>query len=249
MLYMNIFIFPIPTFLCMHSLRSDVVTEFAMFHFIHPFTAIVAGPSGCGKSNFVTNFLKNVKEICNEGFSEIIWCYDEMQPLYNMDNVHYYQGIPDLNMFDGKSPRLLIIDDLMRESDGRIVDIFTKGSHHRNLSVFYITQNLFHQGRGQRDISLNSSYIIYFKNPRDRTQIRYLARQVSPHNTKFVEEAYGDATSEAHGYLMIDLKQDTNDVYRFKTKIFPSDQNCMIYVSKKTYKYTPSTYEVSVRYK
>lgn len=209
-----------------------------MFHFIHPFTCIVAGPSGCGKSNFVTSFLKFSEQLCNAEFKSITWCYDEMQPLYNLSNVNYIQGIPDLAMFDGKQPQLLIIDDLMREADGRIVDIFTKGSHHRNLSVFYITQNLFHQGKGQRDISLNSSYIVYFKNPRDRTQIRYLARQVSPDNPKFVEEAYKDVTREAHGYLMVDLKQNTEDQYRFKTKIFPNDYHCLVYVPKKGFKYS-----------
>lgn len=208
-----------------------------MYHFLHPFTAIVAGPSGCGKSNFVTNFLKHCKEICNTKFDQVLWCYDEMQPLYNLENVTYIQGLPEMSMFDGKYPQLIIIDDLMRESDGRIVDIFTKGSHHRNLSVFYITQNLFHQGRGQRDISLNTSYIIYFKNPRDRTQIRHLARQVFPDNTKFVEEAYKDATVEPHGYLMIDLKQNTNDACRFKSKIDPPNDKCVVYVPKKGFKY------------
>lgn len=211
-----------------------------MIHFCHPFTAIVAGPSGCGKSNFVTNFLKDCKIMCDVDFSEVIWCYDEMQPLYNLENVNYSQGIPDINMFDGKQPKLLIIDDLMREADGRIVDIFTKGSHHRNLSVFYITQNLFHQGKGQRDISLNTSYIIYFKNPRDKTQIRYLSRQVCPENSKFVDEAYKDATKDAHGYLMIDLKQNTDDLCRFKTKIFPSDKYCTVYIPKKGFKYGKS---------
>lgn len=208
-----------------------------MYHFLHPFTAIVAGPSGCGKSNFVTTFLKNCTNVCSTHFSQVLWCYDEMQPLYNLENVTYVQGIPEMSMFDGQQPRLVIIDDLMRESDGRIVDIFTKGSHHRNLSVFYITQNLFHQGRGQRDISLNTSYIIYFKNPRDRTQIRHLARQVFPDNSKFVEEAYKDATVEPHGYLMVDLKQNTNDACRFKTKIDPSTNDCVVYVPKKGFKY------------
>lgn len=208
-----------------------------MFHFTHPFTAIVAGPSGCGKSNFVKNFLKHSDTICNQLFSKIMWCYDEMQPLYDLPNVYYHQGLPDLSMFDGKKPQLIIIDDLMRESDGRIVDIFTKGSHHRNLSVFYITQNLFHQGKGQRDISLNSSYIIYFKNPRDKTQIRYLARQVSPDNSKFLEDAYRDATILPHGYLLIDLKQNTNDACRFKTNIFPYNKHCTVYVPRKGFKY------------
>ncbi|KAH9642907.1 hypothetical protein HF086_003506 [Spodoptera exigua] len=181
---------------------------------------------------------RKVKEICTCDFNQITWCFDEMQPLYNLPNVNYHQGIPNLNMFDGENPHLIIIDDLMRESDGRIVDIFTKGSHHRNLSVFYLTQNLFHQGKGQRDISLNSSYIIYFKNPRDKTQIRYLARQVSPDNTKFIEDAYRDATLEAHGYLMIDLKQNTNDFCRIKTNIFPFNGYCTVYVPTKEFKYT-----------
>lgn len=214
------------------------IHSFIMFHFIHPFTAIVAGPSGCGKSHFVTNFIQYVNEVCTTSFTGITWCFDEMQPLYNLKNVHYYQGIPDLNMFDGKDPQLIIIDDLMRESDGRVVDIFTKGSHHRNLSVFYITQNLFHQGKGQRDISLNSSYIIYFKNPRDKTQIRHLARQVSPENVKFMEDSYKDATKEPHGYLMIDLKQNTSDMCRLKTKIYPSDGYCIVYIPTKGFKYT-----------
>lgn len=209
-----------------------------MIHFIHPFTAIVAGPSGCGKSVFVYNFLKYVDIVCNAKFSKITWCYDEMQPLYNLDYVYYHQGIPDLTMFSGDQPELIIIDDLMREADGRIVDIFTKGSHHRNLSVFYITQNLFHQGKGQRDISLNSSYLIFFKNPRDKTQIRFLGRQLCPENPKFVEDAYRDATSKPHGYLMIDLKQYTNDLYRFKTNVFLNEYSVCYIPKKKTgYKY------------
>lgn len=217
-----------------------------MFHFEHPFTAIVAGPSGCGKSNFVCNFLKNIKQVCSQEFQNVLWCYDEMQPLYNLSGVNYFQGIPDLTMFDGKFSQLIIIDDLMRESDGRVVDIFTKGSHHRNLSVFYITQNLFHQGKGQRDISLNSNYIIYFKNPRDKTQIRFLARQLVPENSKFVEDAYRDATNIPHGYLMIDLKQNTNDIYRFKTNIFP-DEYTVCYIPKKGYKYNNSEIKTVIK--
>ena len=40
---------------------------------------------------------------------------------------------------------LIVIDDQMIEAgkDNRIVNLFTKGSHHRNLSVIYIVQNLF----------------------------------------------------------------------------------------------------------
>ena len=182
------------------------------------------------------NFIKNISTISDTVIQKITWCYDEMQPLYDLETVNYYQGLPDLSLFSGKEAKLIIIDDLMREADGRIVDIFTKGSHHRNLSVFYITQNVFHLGKGQRDISLNASYIIYFKNPRDKRQIKHLAQQVFPENSKFLNDAYNDATKSAYGYLMMDLKQNTSDSYRFKTCTFPSDERCYVYIPKKGYK-------------
>lgn len=102
--------------------------------------------------------------------------------------------------------------------------------------MIFITQNIFHQGRGQRDISLNSSYIVIFKNPRDRAQIQHLARQVFPENPKFLQEAYLDATSRPHGYLLLDLKQCTPDNYRVRTSIFPDDAKHYAYVSRKRIK-------------
>ena len=76
----------------------------------------------------------------------------------------------------------MVIDDQMTDAgeDKRIVNLFTGGSHHRNLSVIYFVQNLFHQGRGSRSISLNSDYLILFKNLRDKLQILTVAKQMHP---------------------------------------------------------------------
>lgn len=198
----------------------------------HPFSAIVAGPSGCGKSHFVTKFIEHMDTICDTSFKNVYWHYAEWQPGYNMKSVVYKEGIPDMSDFDGSEPNLVIIDDLMRESDNRVVDLFTKGCHHRNISVFFITQNLFHQGRGQRDISLNAHYIVCFKNPRDKAQIRHLAQQVFPENPKFIQDAYNDATKSPHGYLLLDMKQTTPDEIRFRTLIFPTDPQNYVYIPK-----------------
>lgn len=199
----------------------------------HPFSAIVAGPSGCGKSHFVMKFIDHIKDMCDVKFENIYWHYSEWQPGYDANNVIFKEGIPNMEDFNGSKANLVIIDDLMRESDGRVVDLFTKGCHHRNISVFFITQNLFHQGKGQRDISLNAHYIVCFKNPRDKAQIRHLAQQVHPENSKFIQEAFSDATREAHGYLLLDMKQSTPDEMRFRSMIFPSDSYNYVYVPKK----------------
>ena len=103
----------------------------------------------------------------------------------------------------------------------KVSELFTRGSHHRNISLVLITQNLFHQGPSSRDISLNSKYIVVFKNPRDKTQIVHLARQVYPENVSSFHKIYLEACKDPHSYLFLDLTQSINDLLRFRTKIFP----------------------------
>ena len=80
---------------------------------------------------------------------------------------------------------------------------------------------------------MNAQYIVIFRNLRDRAQIRHLARQVYPENPRFLEEVYLDATSQAFGYLLLELKQTTADNFRFQTCIFPDDEYQYVYVPRK----------------
>lgn len=197
---------------------------------------IVAGPTGSGKSFFITRLLKHIDSMIDTPIVEIIWCFTEYQSLYDSiqdPRVRFYQGIINSNELDPTSgAKLVILDDLMREADDRVVDLFTKGSHHRDVSVIFVTQNLFNQGKGRRDISLNAHYVVCLKNPRDRNQILHLSRQVCPQNPKHVQEAFEDACSAAHGYLMFDFKQTTPDIMRLRTGIFPDDPKSFVYVPK-----------------
>ena len=204
----------------------------------HPWTCTLSGPTGCGKTVFVKNFLKYIDSVSNTSFDRVILYYGEWQSGYRNlgKDIEFREGLPqNTDWANDPRPKLIIIDDLMRESSsgGAIVNLFTKGSHHNNLSVIFITQNIFHQGKGQRDISLNAQYIVIFRNLRDRAQIRHLARQVYPENPRFLEEAYWDATSQPYGYLLLDLKQDTPDNCRFRTCIFPEDEYQYVYVPRK----------------
>ena len=99
------------------------------------------------------------------------------------------------------------------------------------ISVILIMQNLFHQGRNCRDISLNSKYLVLFKNVRDKRQFSYLANQVLPEDSSGLFKAYLDATKRAHGYLLLDLTQDSEDRHRFRTNVFPHEYPPIIYVA------------------
>lgn len=205
----------------------------------HPFGALISGPSGSGKSVFVKKFVTNLERMCSEKIDRVILYYSEWQPIYTQlgaSNIEFKEGLPqNSDFYDDPRAKLVIIDDLMSESSGKtITNLYTKGSHHRNLSVIFITQNLFHQGL--REVSLNSNYIVVFKNPRDKAQIRYFARQICPEDPLYVQEAWLDATSKPFGYLLFDLKQTTPDNCRLRTNIFPEDKHHVVYLPTKNIK-------------
>ena len=201
---------------------------------LHPFTCIVSGPSGSGKTSLVKSIID--KNVIQPRPTRILWLYAEDQPLYHgMKNVEFVQGIPDDlgTRFEKRHNNLVILDDLMTQchSDERLTRLFSVGSHHRNLSVIFIIHNLFHYGKEMRTVSLNSHYIILFKNPRDRLQISTLARQMYPGQSQILIEAFQNATQEAYGYLLIDLKPTTNELHRIRTGILPNDTP-IVYVQK-----------------
>ena len=117
----------------------------------------------------------------------------------------------------------MILDDLLNDVYSKqVCELFTRGSHHRYISVILITQNLFYQGRFCRDISINAHYILALKNVRDKKQFMFLAGQVNPKDCIVQYIAYLDATQEPYDYLLLHLTQCTYDGLSFLTNIFPN---------------------------
>ena len=143
-------------------------------------------------------------------------------------NVELMEGFPDnLNdMVRGHDHSLVVLDDLMSQcsNDQSVAGLFTRGSHHRGISVLYLTQNLFPPCKLSRTISLNSHYFVIFRNPRDSLGISTLAKQMFPGRTDYLMESFRDATSRPYGYLVIDCHQLTPENMRLRTNILPRER-------------------------
>ena len=108
-----------------------------MLPFIHPFTAIVAGPTCCGKTRFVFRLIDNASSLISPPPTKTVYFYGEYQQLFNQyPHIEFHQGLPNIENFDGGEPTLVIIDDLMQETNDTVANMFTKGSqqkHQRRL--------------------------------------------------------------------------------------------------------------------
>ena len=145
----------------------------------HPFTSVVAGPTGSGKSEWVLRLIDNANEMTEPPPSRIWYCYGEFQPTFNnYPRIRFREGLPDMSdaVFDGSESnfRRSHVGD---QSTGRkrVYENFASSQRQRSISHSKLVRQ-----KQKRTISLNTHYLMLFKNPRDATQFATLASQMYP---------------------------------------------------------------------
>ena len=200
----------------------------------------VVGPSGCGKTYFVCWLLAR-QDLFDKPIRNIYWHSGveegehgpTLKKLCQLKSVCHVKGLPEGWTERPKQYDAIVIDDLFEEANrdsATFNTLFTKIARHRHVTVFFLTQNMFHPGGKHRTRNLNVHYLVLFKNPRDRTVVDYVARQAFPHVRRDLMKAFEYVTSNSpHSYLFLDLTQETPDMFRVKTDVFNSYGYAVIY--------------------
>ena len=153
---------------------------------------------------------------CQDGFDEL-----------KKGGVKFHESIPDSEQLPRWFPRggVLVLDDLMDEggNDKRVLDLFTKHSHHRNIKVIYLCQDLFPNGKFAKTISRNAHYIVAFKNPRDQLGIRNLLLQSFPTRWPEVLDTFRKVTDRPYGYMLLDLHPASLDDQRVLSRVLKDE--------------------------
>ena len=223
------------------SLRGvNMQSSSPVFPFKKNSSICVVGATGSGKSRWVYQLLRHLEEIFEgPAINDVLYCYGVYQELFDdmsraINGIRFQEGLPSPQDIEGlsleKGQSLLVLDDLMSHvtSSEAMSDLFCQFCHHKNISVIYLTQNLFHGGKCARTIALNTSALVLMKGMRNSSQIRYLAGQIYPGNTAYLLDSYKDAVRENFGYLVVDMAPATPDLYRLRTHIF-SDKDTVVY--------------------
>jgi len=215
----------------------------SLFKFQCPSSTMIVGPSMVGKTVLTLSIVRNADLMYTIPPEKILYAYGVYQKKYEaleteLPNLTLHHGLPSretieaLKTEDGNN--LLILDDLMDEicKSSEMCSLFTREVHHGRISVIMISQNVYHQSRYSRTISLNTSYLILMKTCRDLQQIHFLSRQMFPSTSKRLVEAYEDATRLPHGYLVVNnLTSSGDEDIRLCTSILPED-TLVLYTKK-----------------
>ena len=109
---------------------------------------------------------------------------------------------------------------------------FSVLTHHYNCFTVFLCQNLFNAKNDLRTLSINTQYMVLFNNPRDRSAVANLAKQIFPGRSHMLNKAYRMATSETpYGYLLLDFQQKQKDKIRLRSHIFPKERPMRAYTS------------------
>ena len=197
-----------------------------------PFSMIVACPSRCGKTTFVYRLLLHASQVMTKSPGRVLYFYNQWQPLlremWRSKLIHALiprlPTVQDLrSMLRANDDGLVVVDDFMKDANSDLGYMFTALSHHHNVSVIFLSQNIFSQHGPYRDMSLSATYLVYFKNPRDGSQIAHFARQFCPDAPSAVVRGYRQATKLPYSSVLFDFHPRTPDYLRMRTRIFPDE--------------------------
>ena len=174
----------------------------------------------------------------------VIFCYAAWQPLYQKlkdENVvtTWVNKMPTNEEFiDMVKPykniggSICVIDDFMSELGKDLDEIVRVSSRHYMTTTFILFQSLFPIQKLSRNISLNVKFIHAHKNPRENSQIQYLARQIMPTGYKWIVNAYHKATEEPYSAFLFDLTQQREPHLRFRSHYLPYEFPMRVYFQK-----------------
>ena len=214
------------------------MTEKTLLPFFSPTTICIVAPTQGGKTVFTKKLVENANAMFTISPERILYCYSEHQKLFdemqNIPNLTFHEGLPDKQrleeLADNTKHTLVILDDSMSKivQSEELLHLFTIQSHHRGISVVYLSQNLFNQGRYAKTIALNSANFVLFRNPRDMRQLLTFASQILPGQTRYFIDSFLKSTKELYSYILIDLATHRDREYMLRTGIFPGD-TCIVY--------------------
>lgn len=194
---------------------------------------LICGASGSGKTTFVFDLLRHGERLFSDvnSLRNVIFFYQKWQPMYE-ENASLVREFcnqpPSLDIIEDKTAAfqssIVILDDALPKLDSDLYSLFLVDARHSGITVIFLSQSIFAQQKIYREISLNSNYVVLFKNPRSMKQIANFVLQCASSNGqseviwKIIKKVY----EKPYSYLFLDFSQKSDENIKYRTDIFNS---------------------------
>ena len=205
-----------------------------------PFTMGIFGSREVGKSFFTKQLILNQEQLIYPIFERVVWIhkhyqkniFDDLQEKLG-NKLVLLNEFPNFKSISKQENTVFIFDDFISETvDSKDVQQLYISGRHLNISVISLSQNMFMKGKFSTTMNRNTDYLVLFENIRDKTIIRTLSYQMYPGNTRFLIDAFNDATKKKFGHLFLDCKPNSDELLRVRGNIFDFSDKFTIYLPK-----------------
>ena len=213
---------------------------------VTPSRLCVAGKTLSGKSQLCLKLIKNRQFIYDVEFKRILYAFPKQSIHLHSEfisqlkdvcpSIEILEGIPncqEVGLFDDKTSKLLILDDLMGEAltSQPVLDLVCRDSHHSNTSVIITVQNIFHSAPHARTFMRQFSEKILLFSKTESLIWNILSRQIYPNHSSFIANCFQwllqHDEKDSFKYLLIDASTLSplphNAIVR--SQIFPTVEN------------------------
>jgi len=217
--------------------------------FSHPTQILITGPTKTGKTTLVSNMLidGNRDKMFIPNLQEVYWFYTMPGSIVGLRDklpgVHFVRGYPTIDKFtemDPSVPKLVVLDDLMEMTDKKssyedLKRLFSAISHHCNVSVVFIVQDLY-VNRNMTRLANQSEHVISMCNGAAAYQVSKLASKLFGAGYEaFIRWVIADIRDRrSHGYILMSTEATLPEIKRIRSCILPSDPENLFYLKKGT---------------
>ena len=175
--------------------KNIYINDESELKFISPFACFVVGCTGSGKSWTVLKWLKNHRSVFRKTYTQIYYFYGStFQDIFKDNSLKHVCFSNDLKLLNKlalkkhSSPGILcILDDLMSIAGNSdvIEQLYTKGSHHFNIDIINIIQNIFYRTPSFVTLKENSQYV-FIKQFINESKLKILANSIGLDSSELV---------------------------------------------------------------
>lgn len=168
--------------------------------------AFLFGSSGSGKSTYIHHLLSDLERYFDPAPSRVLYFHRTLaNEDFLLNNKIELRSDDPSNLvaeLEADPSRLknslIILDDALNYIKSKaIVSLFTRLSNHSDISVMFVSQQLFGAHASLRTVYLNCNHFCLFSSPNDPSSVNILSSRLFPQKPRFLSDALRQVSQQS----------------------------------------------------